>query len=174
MSERSLPNGLTAEKFEMIKTIFEQNFLHARHVTLERHWFTNIYILVVAGASTFLSLSESAQFLGPVLLSLLVFSLLGIFISLKLGAELANLHKVNERLMGKYFEALKCYLGVPLKGRYWSFFRLRYMYPLIFSSTSGIWIMLLLNSDSNTVQLAFSACVGLFVGIFLDVLLYDP
>lgn len=172
MSEKI--NELRDQKLEMVKTIFEQNFLHARHVTSERHWFTNVYILVVAGALTFLSASKSVQFLCAIFLSLLILSLLGIFISLKLGGELTNIHKMNEKLIDEYFETLKSYVGFPLKGRPWSLIRLRYMYPLIFSSTSGIWAVLLLNPNSSMAQLVLSGFLGLFLGIILDVLFFDP
>ncbi len=38
---------------ENLKTIYEQYWLHARHVADERLWFTNIYILVVVGILIF-------------------------------------------------------------------------------------------------------------------------
>ncbi len=41
-----------------LKTIYEQYWLHARHVADERLWFTNIYILVVVGILIFLQIDQ--------------------------------------------------------------------------------------------------------------------
>ena len=41
-----------------LKTIYEQYWLHARHVADERLWFTNIYILVVVRILIFLPINQ--------------------------------------------------------------------------------------------------------------------
>ncbi|MBU2613732.1 hypothetical protein KJ925_04770 [Patescibacteria group bacterium] len=40
---------------ELLKSIYEQHWLHARHVENERLWFTNIFALIVAGLLAFLA-----------------------------------------------------------------------------------------------------------------------
>ncbi len=42
-------------KDELLKSIYEQHWLHARHVENERLWFTNIFALIVAGLLSFLA-----------------------------------------------------------------------------------------------------------------------
>ena len=41
-----------------LKEIYEQYWLHARHVADERLWFTNIYILIVVGVLAFLKVAQ--------------------------------------------------------------------------------------------------------------------
>jgi len=71
----------------VVKMIYEQNWLHARHVVTERHWFSNIYVIVVGGILAFLSGTRNPQFLSATFLALFLFSLVGYLISLKLGAS---------------------------------------------------------------------------------------
>lgn len=41
------------ENDENLRKIYEQYWLHARHIADERLWLTNIYILVVVGILVF-------------------------------------------------------------------------------------------------------------------------
>lgn len=43
---------------ELLTSIYEQHWLHARHVENERLWFTNIFALIVAGLLAFLSTTD--------------------------------------------------------------------------------------------------------------------
>jgi len=43
---------------ELLKSIYEQHWLHARHVENERLWFTNIFVLIVAGLLAFLGTTD--------------------------------------------------------------------------------------------------------------------
>ena len=38
------------ESIELVKTIYEQHWLHARHVENERLWLTNIFAILFAGS----------------------------------------------------------------------------------------------------------------------------
>ncbi len=46
------------ENDENLGKIYEQYWLHARHVADERLWFTNIYILIVVGVLVFLKIDQ--------------------------------------------------------------------------------------------------------------------
>jgi len=43
------------ERAENLRRVYEQNWLHARHVENERLWFTNIYAVVMAGSLILMS-----------------------------------------------------------------------------------------------------------------------
>lgn len=46
---------------ELLKSIYEQHWLHARHVENERLWMTNIFALIVAGLLAFLGSVEDKE-----------------------------------------------------------------------------------------------------------------
>lgn len=73
------------ERAKNLRTVFEQHWLHARHVENERLWFTNIYALTVGGLLAFTyGKAEDASF-SPwpwqILVAILLLSLLGLFMS---------------------------------------------------------------------------------------------
>lgn len=49
---------------ELLKSVYEQHWLHARHVENERLWFTNIFALIVAGLLAFLGTVEDEELLS--------------------------------------------------------------------------------------------------------------
>jgi len=74
------------EQTELLKAVYEQHWLHARHVENERLWFTNIFAVIVAGLLAFMFTSENngtpnlfAVYGGLLILGL---SLLGYFLCL--------------------------------------------------------------------------------------------
>lgn len=62
------------ERAENLRCVYEQNWLHARHVENERLWFTNIYAVVMAGS---LALMSEAGLIWPLATFLFILSLLG-------------------------------------------------------------------------------------------------
>ncbi len=60
-----------------LKTIYEQYWLHARHVADERLWFTNIYILVVVGILIFLQIDQPLFIRLGVIVFVLLLSVAG-------------------------------------------------------------------------------------------------
>ncbi|MBA7494327.1 hypothetical protein ES702_04902 [subsurface metagenome] len=66
------------DRGELLKSVYEQNWLHARHVENERLWFTNIYVIAVGGllAYTF-GRSGSAFWPWPILILVFIFSMAG-------------------------------------------------------------------------------------------------
>jgi len=65
------------EKDENLRKVYEQYWLHARHVADERLWFTNIYILVVVGIFVFLQIDQPLFIRLGVILSVLFLSVVG-------------------------------------------------------------------------------------------------
>lgn len=70
------------ERAKNLRTVFEQHWLHARHVENERLWFTNIYALVVGGllASMWMKAADTSCSPWPwqILVVILLLSLLGL------------------------------------------------------------------------------------------------
>lgn len=70
------------ERAKNLRTVFEQHWLHARHVENERLWFTNIYALVVGGLLAFTWEKAEATSCSPwpwqILVVILLLSLLGL------------------------------------------------------------------------------------------------
>lgn len=73
-------------RHELLKSIYEQHWLHARHLENERLWFTNIYVLITGGLLAYTFNSNGAHFWPwPILLIVFILSLAGLFMSHSLG-----------------------------------------------------------------------------------------
>ena len=53
------------ERVDFLKTIYEQHWLHARHLEAERHWFTTVSVAIVAGLLALLAGIGTAGALSP-------------------------------------------------------------------------------------------------------------
>lgn len=73
-------------KDEFLKSIYEQHWLHARHLENERLWFTNIFALIVAGLLAFLGTIDNEELLSLFAIYagyfIFILSLLGYFLCL--------------------------------------------------------------------------------------------
>jgi hypothetical protein len=87
---------------EFLKSIYEQHWLHARHVENERLWFTNIFGIIVAGLLAFLGTIEDKEtpFLFAIYAGSFIFalSMLGYFFCLTWRAPFVE-HTVLARKM---------------------------------------------------------------------------
>ena len=68
------------ERRDHLRSVYEQNWLHARHVENERLWFTNIY-LVAVGVLLAYTFGRNANCFWPwpILVPVFIFSMLGFF-----------------------------------------------------------------------------------------------
>lgn len=71
------------DKIRLLAVIYEQYWLHARHVENERLWFTNIYAIILAGTLTLLGKPTYSGFYIAVLVFLISLSMIGMLFSLK-------------------------------------------------------------------------------------------
>jgi len=100
----------------VLTAVFEQNWLHIRQKENERIWITNIYVLIVAGALSFLTFCNHINLY--VVLFLLILSILDLFFIVKLNAVIKDyvfrIEKIIEKLeMGEY-------AGLRVRGGIWS------------------------------------------------------
>ena len=98
---------------ELLKSIYEQHWLHARHVENERLWFTNIFVLIIAGLFAFLSKIPAEGETLPILHVsavgfILLLALLGYVLCLAWRAPFVE-HTTLAREMVEQYPELKDY-----------------------------------------------------------------
>lgn len=99
-----------------LKSVFEQNWLHARHTENERLWITAIFGAIVAGSLTFISERNSNFFdpsLIPLSLFLFVLSVFSFLCVIKLTLEFHQHIRFAVRIADKT-DIGKC-MGRPLE-----------------------------------------------------------
>jgi hypothetical protein len=125
---------------------FVQAWENVRHVRNERIWFTNAYTAVVAGGLAFLlrdngnSAQQAPKSIG--LLVLVLFSVLSIFSSIRLVAELRtsieNLKRVTQQIgIGHLVGMLEPPRGFATR------LPMRWVFPIFFSLTTASLVVLL-------------------------------
>lgn len=100
-------------RHELLKSVYEQHWLHARHVENERLWFTNIFGMIVAGLLAFLSTVETTDL--PLFAKLagsfiFILSILGYFLCLTWRAPFVE-HTTLARQMAEQYPELKDYVA---------------------------------------------------------------
>jgi hypothetical protein len=79
---------------EILLEALKENYEHFRHVENERLWFTNIYAIIVGAILTFFK--EGRIFVHSTIF-LIILSILGLLMSLRLRADIADFqHKIIE------------------------------------------------------------------------------
>ena len=143
------------KEIKILLTVLEQNWLHARHVENERLWITNIYVLIVAGVLSFLRFNEKGAnlkiSLSIIILFLIFFSLLNLFIIIKLNNEFKNHIKKIDKIVS--ILRVKQYMGLPERLRlehikeYFIKFRItsvRYIFIYFYILTIILFLVLLI------------------------------
>ncbi len=95
--------------------VFEQNWLHIRQKENERIWITNIYVLIVAGALSFLKFSNHINLY--VVPFLLILSILNFFFIVKLNAVIKDYVSRIEKIIEKL--EMEEYAGLRVRGGIW-------------------------------------------------------
>jgi len=122
-------------------SILKENWLHARHVEIERRWFANIYAIIIVALSAYMG--ESGVDVLP-LYALLIISIVWLCITLKQNAEFRNhinaIQNIfnNEKItLGEKGE-WRIYMGMPLsaKGGIYKVFRVSNLLVLFYSLIS--------------------------------------
>jgi len=101
---------------EMIRSIYEENWEHMRHIETERYWFLNVYALVLGAIVSGILMSDKSweEFLPYILLFLFFFSLIWSFMTLKLNIEYSRIRKQNKALLEEYYDELLEYMHLPI------------------------------------------------------------
>lgn len=130
----------------LIIEVYKQNWEHLRHLETARQWFAYIYLLSIVGVLAFISKSDSAGYFFTRNISfcvLLIFAILGFFLTIKLNAEFKNIFKRIEKIVDD-FKINKEYVGFPISIKKINFIRVRYIFMLFYVVNITIWIVCLI------------------------------
>jgi len=158
-------------RHEVLKSIYEQHWLHARHVENERLWFTNIYILIVGVllAYTF-GKSETSFWSWSILAIIFILSLAGFFMCHSLRIPFVYHTKMADAIQIKQWDLPYNYgwYDPPKLIHFHAVFSWLY---IVMSSFSVSFILHDLAYDWSWYRwwialVAFLVCVGILYGYF--------
>jgi len=102
------------ERAENLRRVYEQNWLHARHVENERLWFTNIYAVVMAGS---LVLMSETGLIWPLASFLLILSFLGFCMCHALRIAFIQHSRLSEIVLRKEWQLNNYSVFYPKEGQ---------------------------------------------------------
>lgn len=102
------------DKDKNLRVVFEQYWLHARHVENERLWFTNIYAIVWAGS---LALMSEYGFEIQVAIFLFALSFLGFFMCHALRVPFIKYSRMAEIIMREEWQLMKYSFFYPRESK---------------------------------------------------------
>lgn len=102
------------ERAENLRRVYEQNWLHARHVENERLWFTNIYAVVMAGS---LALMSETGLIWPLVSFLLILSFLGFFMCHALRIAFIRPSRTSDIVLRREWQLKDYSIFYPRKAR---------------------------------------------------------
>jgi len=141
------------EEIEIVKIILEQNYEQARFAGTERLWFTNFYMVLVAGVLTYFGLTKQSltdASIWFVHLFMLLFTIGGGVVAAKDGVEWVNhIKKIEAFFEEKRYDTLKKYAGIPKHGGIYTFLKVRYVFVSFYILAFFFWLFLLLSSTSH-------------------------
>lgn len=158
------------EKRGLLKSVYEQNWLHARHVENERLWFTNIYVIAVAGLLAYTFRKGEATFWPwPILVISSIFSLAGFLMSHSLVIPFLHHSRTANSIQIKEWQLN--YSSLLPRGKFVSFSAVfHWLYILMFSTSVGFLVYDLLYDWARYKWWMASAaglvCLGVFSGIY--------
>jgi len=131
----------TTLKQDVLIKLFSENWAHIRHMEYYRMWGVNIYAVVVAGLAYALSTEKLEPYLSHTVVFLVLFTILNLLITLKIGAVINNFVQANERIAAQ----LRIKHIAPIRtreGRVASLIRFGWIFPAFYLfALAGIIVM---------------------------------
>lgn len=127
---------------EVLLTIYEQNWLHIRHIENERMICLNAYVAILS-AVLYVIIQGVQPFLTHIIVFLLAFSVVNFLLSVKMEAVIEEYTKKNRKIIKKW--KLLRYAGFRVKRGKWRFVRLRYIFPCFYGVSAislGIFLVI--------------------------------
>ena len=156
---------------DFLKTIFEQNWLHARHIENERMWFTNIFALVIATTLSFLATREinDSRITIILIIFLILFAFIGCFAITKLNIEY---HDFKEHALFVVEVChLKGFMAEPLGGKMGKleqiFFTFTNLFLLFYTISAGLLCALLAILYSKSISCSTILALIIFIILFI-------
>lgn len=157
---------------EDIRVVYEQYWLHARHVENETLWFTNIYAIIVAGSFAILGLTEISLVINcAIFLFLFILSIIGFclvytfripFLKFALITELIAINEFN--LKNEYRRFFPIERESFPKDK---LFDLHDIFEFFYTLMSSMMIFLLIYTMCDEIVLASVASIIVFIILFL-------
>ena len=124
-------------------SIFEQNWLHIRHVENERILCLNAYTVIISATLYALTNIDKLKAYEPyVLFFLWVFSVINLLLALKIEAVIEEYTKKNKEIVKRL--GMEEFAGLRIKSGIWKFIRLKYIFPSIYGIMTFFFLVLLL------------------------------
>lgn len=143
------------DKSGILKLLFEQSWVHLRHVENHRFWFTNMYLVVMAGVLAYLSSQEPA-FATIVCPALAIFMIFLAFVGLMVCMKVNKVHDAYNRAIDNIINDtlsnasnnLARYKGYSLvrgkiSDRWRKIQSVKFLYTMLYFVSIGIWVFLL-------------------------------
>ena len=154
-------NAIGNDKRDLVRAIYEQHWLHIRHVENQRLWFTSIFAVLCGGSFALMrgGLFDKANW--PIVGLLMVLSLIGFAFCLRIQGVF-NAHKsVAELILRRY--GLEHYLTEYPKTVAGKFFRLSLLFPTFFLLCFCFFLFVLLQIGFHNVWKSAPVPVLLFI-----------
>lgn len=135
----------------ILKLLFEQSWLHIRHVENHRFWFTNMYLLVMAGVLAYVS-SQTPVYgmvVHPVLAIFMIFlACIGLMLSTKVNKVRDAYTKAIDNIINDRLGPVTKYKGYMLvrseiSERWRKAQSVKYLYRALYLMSIVLWVFLL-------------------------------
>lgn len=154
-------NAIGNDKRDLVRAIYEQHWLHIRHVENQRLWFTSIFAILCGGSFALMrgGLFDKANW--PIVGLLIVLSLLGLFVCLRIQMSF-NAHKdAAELILSRY--GLAHYSFKHKRNIILKLFRLSMLFPAFFFFCFNFFLFVLLQIGFHNIWKSAPVPVLLFV-----------
>ena len=154
-------NATGSDKIDLVRAIYEQHWLHIRHVENQRLWFTNIFVILCGGSLIVMRGALFDKVNWPIIGFLMVLSLIGLFFCLRIQSVF-NAHKDAAGLILRRY-SLDHYLTRYRKTVARKFFRLSLLFPTFFLFCFNFFLLVLLQIGFHNIWKIAVVPVLLFI-----------
>lgn len=149
-----------------LQIIYEQYWLHARHVANERLWFTNIYVLIVASAFAFIATSQSTVIHLWLLVFLLILSIMGFFMCHSLVIHFITYSRMTELIsINEWNIPYRVYFLPEGEQRIVSKIGLNFAFYFLYMVMSSIFTCLLVY-NLGMFSISITVAIAMFIALF--------
>ncbi len=154
-------NASGSDKIDLVRAIYEQHWLHMRHVENQRLWFTSIFAILCGGSLALMrgGLFDKANW--PIIGFLVVLSLIGLFFCLRIQSVFNAHNSAAKLILTRY--GLEHYLAKCPKAVAGKFFRLSLLFPTFFLFCFCFFLFVLLQIGFHNVWKSAPVPVLLFI-----------
>jgi len=151
------------DKIQIIKSIYEQHWLHARHVEQERYWFINIFMAIFSVSLGYI-INNNTLFLKqniPIYIFLMIISLYGTLFCIKIDSIFKTHTKAAENIV-KYFKLYDFWMHY---NNHWVNRRIRIsrLYPIFFFTCFNFLLFIILQIFFNNYLISSIISLSIYI-----------